>query len=234
MNILCIGNSFSKDAMRYLHQIARADGVTINAYNLYIGGCPLERHFRNMLSGERAYSLDVNGTDTNFPVSLKEALLNRSWDYISVQQASIDSMCFDSYEPYLSELCAYIRKFVPKAKLIVHQTWAYENGCEKKNYATHNDMFKDISAAYEQAAKAINADLIVRSGLTLNTLMNNGISPVYRDGHHASWGVGRYALGLNWYKTLTGADITHNTFADFDEDIPAETVAKIKECVQSL
>lgn len=59
MNILSIGNSFSKDAHRYLHQIARADGMDIQACNLYIGGCSLGTHYRNMLSEERAHMLEI-------------------------------------------------------------------------------------------------------------------------------------------------------------------------------
>ena len=70
MNILAIGNSFSQDATRYLHQIAAADGVTLHVANLYIGGCSLEHHYRNMLSGERAYELQYNGQLTGFQVSL--------------------------------------------------------------------------------------------------------------------------------------------------------------------
>ena len=54
MNILAIGNSFSQDATRYLQKIARADGEKISVINLVIGGCSLERHYLNMLSGERA------------------------------------------------------------------------------------------------------------------------------------------------------------------------------------
>ena len=48
MRILAIGNSYSQDATRYLHQIARRGGVALNVSNLYIGGCPLSRHFKNM------------------------------------------------------------------------------------------------------------------------------------------------------------------------------------------
>ena len=32
MNVLSIGNSFSQDAQRYLHRIAKADGVTISSF----------------------------------------------------------------------------------------------------------------------------------------------------------------------------------------------------------
>ena len=64
MNILSIGNSFSMDAQRYLHQIAKSGGSLINCYNLYIGGCPLSTHHRNMLSEERAYALEMNQEHT--------------------------------------------------------------------------------------------------------------------------------------------------------------------------
>ena len=53
MQILSIGNSFSSDATRYLHRIAKAAGDDITTVNLYIGGCPLSRHYRNMLSKEK-------------------------------------------------------------------------------------------------------------------------------------------------------------------------------------
>ena len=61
MQLLAIGNSFSSDATRYLHGIARAGGVPLQVTNLYIGGCSLERHFRNMHSDARAYDLQCNG-----------------------------------------------------------------------------------------------------------------------------------------------------------------------------
>ena len=48
MKVLAIGNSFSNDAMRYLHGIAKADGVDMKTVNLFIGGCPLSRHYANI------------------------------------------------------------------------------------------------------------------------------------------------------------------------------------------
>ena len=82
MNILSIGNSFSEDATRYLHEIARAESEEINTSNLYIGGCSLEMHYENMISGERAYELQYNGQNTGFFVSLDEAIKNRRWDIL--------------------------------------------------------------------------------------------------------------------------------------------------------
>lgn len=104
MNILSIGNSFSCDAQRYLHRIARADGVELDTFNLFIGGCPLSLHYQNMLREDRAYALEMNGRDTGFKVSLKEALLNREWDVITIQQVSHQSPYYETYQPYLNSL----------------------------------------------------------------------------------------------------------------------------------
>ena len=122
MKILCIGNSFSQDATHYLHQIARSNGDDIQVANLYIGGCPLEKHFRNMHSEERVYNLMYNGQTTYFMVSIKEALLNRSWDIVTVQQASPSSPKPATYTPYGEELVAYVRKLCPKAKVQILRT----------------------------------------------------------------------------------------------------------------
>lgn len=46
--------------------------------------------------------------------------------------------------------------------------------------------------------------------------------------------MGRYAIGLLWYVFLTGNDIMDNMFLDFDEDITAEQIKKIRECVMKL
>lgn len=231
MNLLCIGNSFSQDATRYLHQIARADGAELNIYNLYIGGCSLERHYRNMLSGENAYTLDVNGTSTPIHISIKQALLTHSWDYVSVQQVSHLSDDYESYEPYLTVLCDYIHKCAPKAKLIIHQTWAYSNESPRLKYECHKAMFQKIREAYEHAVRNVKPELIIRSGETMAALVDAGIEPVYRDGFHASFGVGRYALGLTWYKSLIGGDVLKNTFADFDEEVSSDTIQKIKQII---
>lgn len=48
IHVLSIGNSFSQDAQRYLHDLAESKGVDLETVNLMIGGCSLERHFRNL------------------------------------------------------------------------------------------------------------------------------------------------------------------------------------------
>lgn len=237
MNILSIGNSFSDDAQRYIHGIARADGVDIRTVNLYIGGCPLSLHYRNMMSGEEAYALQVNGADTGFRMALEKALLSQEWDYITFQQASHFSFDYETYQPYLTELAAYVRKCCPKAKLLMHETWAYEDGSEKLEkvgYERAMNMYQNIHAAYAKAAETIQADGVIPSGTLMRALLAAGIPKVHRDTFHASYGLGRYAIGLLWYQVLTGNDVSGNTFSDFDEAVSEEEMEVVKKCVASL
>lgn len=238
MNILAIGNSFSQDATRYVHEIARAAGKDLTVVNLYIGGCSLERHFRNMHSGEPAYQLEFNGQLTGFPVSLQEALLNRQWDYITLQQCSRCSTNYETYQPYLEELAAYIKKLSPKAQLVIHQTWAYEAEskrlCELMGYTKPEQMLADLRLAYAKAAESLDAK-IIPSGELFAKLLEKGVQKVHRDTFHACKGVTRYALGLLWYRFFTGGSVESDSFADFDEEVtPQEREAAIRSVMEIL
>lgn len=237
MNILSIGNSFSQDATRYVHSIARADGVELNTCNLYIGGCTLETHYNNMLSGESIYALEYNGHQTGFFISLKEALQNRPWDVITLQQASQLSFRKDSYFPYIKELYNYVKSLCPDAKIIIHQTWMYEEGSTMltkfAGLKTSAEMFCGLKHAYSAVAEEIGADGIIPSGETLWYLVKRGIK-IHRDTFHASLGLGRYALGLLWYRLLTGNSVASNNFCDFDEFIPREQIELAKAYIDSV
>ncbi len=235
MNVLSIGNSFSQDAQRYLHQIAVSDGVALECVNLYIPGCPLSLHYENMLNEQPKYSFEANGDYTGKFVSLKEALLNREWDVITIQQVSDQSPYYDTYQPYLSEVIKYVRQLSPNAKIAIHETWAYEQGSFRLNvelgYESYKHMLKNIISSYKKAAKDIDADFIIPSGELFDALLESGIEKVHRDSFHASLGLGRYALGLLWYSFLTDNDITKNQFNGFDEEVSAEQISIAKKCV---
>ena len=236
INILSIGNSFSQDTTRYLYGIARADKTEVKVVNLYIGGCDLERHYRNMLSEESAYSYEINGIKSGLYVSLKQALLSDHWDYITIQQQSLKSASYETFIPYLDEIVAYVRKMSPNVKIFMHQTWGYEENSQKlKNspYETHKEMFLDIKNTYSKAAEKIGAVGIIPSGEAVYLATEQGRVDIHRDGFHLSRGFGRYMCGLVWYKSLFGKDVLSNSFCDFDEEISEEDVLVAKQIAQT-
>ena len=226
IDVLSIGNSFSEDAQRYLHSLAKHEGDEIQSVNLYIGGCPLDRHFRNMMGDEKAYDLHINGqTGLGFKMSIKEALLARNWTYITLQQSSPLSYKSESYFPYIERLAKYVREYAPGAKLLIHQTWAYENGSEliaRHGFESYDQMFELIEKSYRTAANKINADGILRSGEAVGIALRNGISRAHRDGFHLGLGAGRFIAALVWYKYMTGKDISAVSFSGFDVPVTPE------------
>ena len=116
----------------------------------------------------------------------------------------------------------HIRTLCPKAKLYLHETWAYEDGSEKlanMGYESGKAMFADIEKAYQLCCETIGADGLIPCGKLMMTLLDKGIEKVHRDGAHVAMGVGRYLLSLCWLKALTGIDISGDTYMPIDAPI---------------
>ena len=222
---LFISNSFGVDSTRYLYDISRAAGKEIKVMTLYIGGCSLYRHYRNMLSEEKAYEYYINGIRSGLRVSLKEALLLDEWDIVTLQQCSPQSGVYESYFPYLPELSDYVKKMAPAAKQYIHMTWSYPESSKafaNTKYESREDMIFCIRRAYKLAAEQIGADKIIPCLDAMCKLYDEKGNLAYRDDIHASLGVGRYTLACVWFMTIFGKDVEGNRFRDFDVDMTEE------------
>ncbi len=218
--VLSIGNSFSQDAHRYLHTLSLMQNNVILPTNLYFAGCSLEQHYRFMQANTERYNYEFKGDPTGLVVNLSNVLSACPYDVVTLQQASHFSPYYDTYQPYLSELATTVRRYLPKAKIYLHQTWGYETGSERlKNlgYTDYDEMFKQVQQAYDKAASDIGAS-IIPCGLALQKAMQYGLEePIHRDTFHASLSYGRYILAATWYMTLTGKGIQSNIFPIFDD-----------------
>ena len=166
-NILAIGNSFSEDATRYLHQMAEAVGIETKVVNLFIGGCPLERHWQNIETKEAAYQYQLNGKATERMISIDEALREEEWDYIVTQQASHDSGWMDTYEPFLGLILEHIRTYTgqhaPQAEILLQETWAYEIDSSHVNFMRYHrnqeEMYARLKKCYSAMAEKISSEV---------------------------------------------------------------------------
>ena len=237
MDILAIGNSFSRDATRYLHQIAKADGVDMNVIGLAIGGCSLQQHYKHYMSDDPLYELWVNGEYTEFFVTMKDALLNRDWDYVTIHQTTRQTTKYESFIPYIEELAAIFRKCCPKAKFTLHEGWMSESHTDKirkMGYETSGEMYEAIHAVNLRVSELIKADAVIPGATVLNRAQEEGMTNFYEDEHHASLGIGRYLMGLVWYKTFTGRPVMGNTFRDFDVEVSEEDVLFAQRIVDEV
>ena len=179
-----------------------------------------------------------NGQWTERLEVLTEIVESQQWDVITLQQASHFSFNKDTYYPYVTQLVKYIRQAQPKARLLLQQTWAYEDGSERllgmAGYNTSDEMLADVKAAYSDVAEAEGVDGVIPSGEMFGALLKCGIEKIHRDTFHASLGLGRYALGLLWFKVLTGRSVIDNSFCELDEAADENEIAIVKNYVEQL
>lgn len=244
LRILAIGNSFSEDATRFLHPILDAAGVENKIVNLYIGGCPLERHWRNIEGNCPEYEYQPNGEKTDRLVSIDEVLDETDFDIIVTQQASGDSGWENTYEPFLGLMLEHLKQHTPDAKYLLHQTWAYETGSLHPHFMRYRrdqqEMFERLCKAYADAAKRHGLTLIP-TGELVQRLRTSGYFDgnercICRDGFHLTYLYGRYAAALLWAKCIAGIDVLSNTFVpDFEGEIAdAAVLTVIKQQVQAV
>lgn len=222
MRILSIGNSFSQDATKYLTAIAKEAGVEVETVNLYIGGCSLYTHAKNLRAAAQAYSYELNGDPTAESVSINEIVEEGGWDVITLQQASHYSGIAETYHPYLEELAAYLREKAPQARLYIHETWAYDPASTHDGFPVYacdtQQMYRRVSACYRSAAQTIDAGFLpVGDGVELlrQTALfapGTGKYTINRDGFHLSIPYGRVFAALIWCEILLGIDARKSTF----------------------
>lgn len=246
MRILSIGNSFSQDAHKWLSQVAGSCGDEMQAVNLFIGSCYLEKHWNNFVSQSPVYDMQVNG-DFVKKIAIDTMLRAQPWDVITFQQASPQCGDYSTYQPYLTDLYRKAKALCPNAKFYIHQTWSYESDCTRPafdNYGrSQSVMYQQLREAYRKAADSIGAPLIP-VGDVIQYLRENvpefdfagGGLPLTRDGFHLSELYGRYAAALTWYGVLTGKDVRCTSFIPSinGEQADENLLKKIDEAVYSV
>lgn len=158
IKLLTIGNSFSASLKRYFEEtVSSVPGCRVELEQLTIGGCSLERHWKNVEKEEMS-----PGTKAYFNCTYKEKLQSKKWDVVTLQQASHYSWQPETFEPFAANLCKFIRENAPSAEIILQQTWSYRHDDPrlKKWNIDQTTMYEKLKDAYNKAAKELNLRVI--------------------------------------------------------------------------
>lgn len=166
LRVLSIGNSFSRNATRFLDDLAKAGGQPLIHQPIVVGGASLELH-ANKADAHAQNPEDPAGRYANGK-SLVQMLQEQPWDVVTIQQVSIRSHDASTYQPYADRLVARIGEHAPQAKLMMHQTWAYrvddprfaQPAPKPGEPATQEAMYRGLSAAYRKIAADLGAGII--------------------------------------------------------------------------
>jgi len=223
IRVLCIGNSFSWDAVEQeLVPLCDAKGVQVEVHNLFYGGCSLSQHADFLLRDTAAYShrvcTNANPRVIKDTISLRQALREGKYDYISLQQASHDSGIRSSYEPWLSMLIDTVCAYQPEAHICWMQTWAYSRDAKHPAFPRyHNnqqEMWDSIQACTRYVEEIVNEKmLLIPCGKAIQNARGTKLGDTLcRDGYHLNYVYGRYTAACVWYEILTGKDVRRNHY----------------------
>lgn len=224
IKVLAIGNSFSMDVVeQHLHELGEAEGATIIAGNLYIGGCHIQKHLSNLKGEKKAYSYRKVGADGKRKVypkySIQDGLADEHWDYIMVQQVSGMGGIYASFEKYLPEFMSQLRKLTSNSsKFIIMQTWAYQGDSEHINFSLYDynqmKMYKAVTKTYDKVFKdkKYNFYALVPNGTAIQNGRTYFGDVLTRDGFHLDKKVGRYIGACTLCEVLLGKSVVGNSY----------------------
>ena len=169
LRVLTIGNSFSRNATRYLQEILAADGTReMLVGHADLGGCSLAKHWNlvkqcDQLPDVKPYLYRKTGCEP-VPASLREILVDDAWAIVTLQQVSHYSWRPETYSPHIDNLYALVRELAPQARPVIHQTWAYR---EDATFFTEIDeplnqktMYEKLVKAYAECATRLHCPII--------------------------------------------------------------------------
>ena len=236
IRILCIGNSFSWDAVEQeLVPLCAEKGIEIEVNNLYYGGCSLEQHAQFLLRDTAAYSHRVCTNHKNVAgeresyiphlqsrvirdtISLREALRDGEYDVISLQQASHYSGLPKTYAN-LGQLKRLVQSYTTNlhVEFVWHMTWAYADDFVSKNFEPYDNsqhkMYTAIVSTMQNVLPAIGQPRVIPSGTAIQLGRYRLGDTLNRDGYHLSLTLGRYIAACTWCEFLTGRIVDGNSY----------------------
>lgn len=152
IKVFFIGNSFSNQATAYLQRIAEENEDTVIIGRAEVSSGSLKIHWQSFLD-HRDNALQGKIYSGK---SLLELLASEEWDIVSLQQVSNYSCDESSYRPYLDSLIVCISNQLPKAEIVLHQTWAYRSDAkvfsktESGYIKSSKEMEEKLSSVYQK------------------------------------------------------------------------------------
>ncbi len=243
LKILAIGNSFSEDAMEYVYPLAKAAGVEhIELGHLYIGGCSLETHLRNISYNLSEYIYSTKNKDVMWKTTrynkASKAFAENDWDFVTLQQNSNNSGVANTYDD-LNPLLDAIESQCTNEHVAFawHMTWAYQQDSDHKAFPTYNNnqttMYNAIvSAVQEKIVPNHRIVKIIPSGTAIQNARTSYLGDhLTRDGYHLSLLEGRLLAGASYLASLIEIDWDSVDLSSVCDD--ADFVKVLKESVKN-
>ena len=229
VKVLMVGNSFSVDAMAYVHEIARADGINFVAGVLYYGGCTLEQHNDFIFNRKNVYTYYKNGITDEPDVTFWDVIADEDWDVVTFQNPSTVAGLYDSWFPYIPRFLSMMETLYPEIEVGLHMTWVSpwfmegQNNRKLANYNDSTDLAHSMNVStHKRIIQEHGISFVIPSGVSMMNMHGTPVCDSTKmatsfcrdDTCHANE-KGRYMIACTVYETITGHKVTGNTYAPY-------------------
>lgn len=222
LRILCIGNSFTKDAVEHLPKMIAAAGIeTVKIIHMYYGGRTVPEYFEgyDTTNDYTCYMLNT-GTDvwTSFRgMTLKQAAASDKWDIVTIQEHTGNYRAWSWTAEEKAAITGLIDCIkadqgdnIPEFKYIMSQAYFDMNkiGTGSRPYmtfSTQDEMFDVIAAQAKKVLAETEIDEVIPTGTVLQNLRTSSLNnemDLTRDGYHMDYGISRYAAACAVFEML--------------------------------
>ena len=237
LKLLFVGNSFAVDTMEHAANVARSLGIEEVRFGvLYVGGCPIEKHYEHAMGDMPVYVYHVNegeGWSSREGVSISEAIAEDCWDWIAIQHGTSGTARYTSAECYekLTPLISYIKERADgDVRIAFNLTWMGESTRQHHEIISYGG---DIARMRQMLEKVTTEavltcpllDRLTPTGTAIENARTSGIGLLTRDCYHLSMDKGRYIAALTFICSITGISPEGISWAPDGVDEYARAVA---------
>ncbi len=229
VKLLMVGNSFSVDAMAYVHEIARADGINFVAGVLYYGGCTLEQHDDFISNRKNVYTYYKNGITDESNVTFYDVIYDEDWDIVTFQNPSTVAGLYESWFPYIPKFLSMMESMLPEVEVGLHMTWVSpwfmegKNNRKLANYNDSTDLAHSMSlSVHDRIVEEHGVRFIIPTAVTMFNMHGTSVcnstkmeTSFCRDETCHANEKGRYMLACTVYETIVGRAVTGNSYAPY-------------------
>jgi len=190
MNILIIGNSFSRDAFSYSPILTELScrGIQINMSILQIGGVDLDTHYRGIINDDDVFILDQYTTQRGKWISTKNVrassiLDSFKWDLVILQDGASSSRDYTSVRQNIINVKTGLGKSSSAAEYAFMIIPPFIEGSASLKGLSPNKDFLDL---YECANRLLNekfVDYLIPCGTAIQHARNTYLDSLGDYGH---------------------------------------------------
>ena len=202
LNILIIGDSFSRDAFSYVPSVLEDvdSSIIVDMEILYIGGRALNYHYDYLINNITNFILDKYVSETGYWKSSSvlsgiDVIRSKTWDIVILQEGSNTTRSYVKTQPHIKNLSEYIHSIQDDVKIAFMLSPAKPDGSSALGSYTSDEVWYLNVTTTRQLLENGDVDYMIPCGTSIQNARQTSLDK-YGDFGHLSYDGNHLQEGL--------------------------------------